>query len=42
MERVVLMAYEEILDISPKMFAEAKFLWLGRIVTDIRKENEEL
>ena len=42
MERAILVACEEIPDIIPKMSAEEKVLRLGQIVTNLRKENEEL
>ena len=40
LERAVSMACEEIPDINPEMLA--KILRLGRIVTNLRKENEDI
>ena len=42
LEREILMAYEDIPDISLVMFAEAKVLGLEKIVADLRKENNEM
>ena len=42
LEKEIFVSYEEILDVTPEIFVEAKILLLGHLVTDLKRENEEL
>ena len=42
LDREIMLACKDIMDITPKIFAKEKVLQLGHIKTNTRKENEEL
>ena len=41
-KEAILATCEEIPEITTELFSKAKVLWLGKIVVDLKKENEEL
>ena len=42
LDKVIPIACKKIMDIAPDKFTKEKVFQLGQLVTDLRKENEEL